>query len=675
MKARTKPAATLSPRTAWTTRCTAAIAAIAAVAVLALACASAAGAALQPIELHVDGGEESWHAQRSFAVRWTNPPEAAAVHYRLLDPSGQVAIGETRIEWPASAIEHLTVPPASAAYTVEVWLEDAQGGEGAPASAELRFDDVAPGHVDPNPISGWIGRTAFPYTLRLGHPAGAEPLSGIRGYAVSIDAAPDGSPCAGPYTCSETETDLRGGAALDSMTVAYLPEGESHVHAVAVSGSGVRSAVAGSALLRVDTTDPVTELAGAPSGWSNGPLTLTATAADALSGMAPSTESGSGPFTAIRIDGGAPTVASGNTVSTTAIASGIHTVAYYARDAAGNVDDGGAANGEPNRAPATATIRIDREAPRLAFANAQDPRDPERIEARAADPLSGLDPSRGSIAVRPAGSGERFEPLPTELSGETLRARWGSEAYPPGEYEFRATAHDLAGNATSTQSRAGGSPMRLRNPLKIETTLLAGFRRRTAVPYGRSISFRGRLVAGRRTPLAGRQVRVIERFEDGAEPRERVSLAQTGPGGGFGIRLRPGPSRQVFAVAAPTPTLRGASSRPLELAVRSGARMRVSSAVAQVGGRPVLFSGSVASAGAAIPAGGKIVELQFRLPGLPWSEFRTIGTDSRGRFRYPYRFADDDSRGVRFQFRAFAPAQAGWPFEPAGSRPVTVRGV
>jgi hypothetical protein len=103
--------------------------------------------------------------------------------------------------------------------------------------------------------------------------------------------------------------------------------------------------------------------------------------------------------------------------------------------------------------------------------------------------------------------------------------------------------------------------------------------------------------------------------------------------------------------------------------------MRVSSSVAKVGGRPVVFRGGVGAAGATIPADGKAVQLQFRLPGLPWSEFRTIRTDPNGHFRYAYRFADDDSRGVRFQFRAFAPAQAGWPFEPAGSAPVQVSGV
>ena len=68
------------------------------------------------------------------------------------------------------------------------------------------------------------------------------------------------------------------------------------------------------------------------------------------------------------------------------------------------------------------------------------------------------------------------------------------------------------------------------------------------------------------------------------------------------------------------------------------------------------------------------MQLQFRATGLPWSEFRTVRTDRRGRFRYAYRFSDDDSRGVRFRFRAFVPKQSDWPYEPGGSRPVAVLG-
>ena len=78
-------------------------------------------------------------------------------------------------------------------------------------------------------------------------------------------------------------------------------------------------------------------------------MTLTAGATDAASGMVAS--GGGAPFTAIRIDGGAPVDAAGDEVTATVIASGVHTVAYYARDAAGNVDDGADSNGRPNPRP------------------------------------------------------------------------------------------------------------------------------------------------------------------------------------------------------------------------------------------------------------------------------------------------------------------------------------
>jgi hypothetical protein len=664
-----KAGATFCPPIGWTARCTLAIVALAA----ALAGASSAHAALQPIDLSVDGGEESWHPQRAFALRWGNPPGAiAAVHYRVLDPSGQVAVSEATLGWAATAIQHLSVPPTPAAYVAEVWLEDDKGAEGTPATAKLRFDNGRPGQINPAPVLAWIGRTAFPYTLHLGHPAGSLPLSGIRGYAATIDGLAGDSSCLTIGTCGAGEVELQGGEAEDSLTVSELPEGTNHLHAVAVSGSGTRSATSTNTVLHVDKTDPMMLLAGNSDGWSNRPLTLTATATDAGSGMV-ATADGGEPFTAIRIDGGAPIRANGDEASATVIASGIHSVAYYARDAAGNVADGNIANSHANRSPDIAVVKIDREPPRVAFAGAQNPLDPELIEARASDPLSGPDPARGSIGVRPSGSGERFTELPTERAGSLLRARWDSEAYPPGEYEFRVVAYDAAGNSASSLSRGDGSPMRLPSPLKVATRLLSGFRSHS-VRYGRGATFAGRLVAGRHAPLSAMPVRVIERFDPGAVPRERVSTVKTGANGDFSIHLAPGPSRDLVAIAAPTPALRGASSQRLRLTARSGVKMRVSSTLARVGGKPVVFRGGVAGNGAAIPAEGKTVQLQFRLPGLPWSEFRTIHTDPRGHFHYAYRFADDDSRGARFQFRAYAPAQAGWPYEPAGSLPVQVLG-
>lgn len=633
---------------------------------------------LTPCELEVVGGEEAWRSDNVFSLRWRNPPPGggppvAAVHYRALDAEMQVVLAEKRIDWPAQQIEHFPVPFAPGVYRAEVWLEDAAGNLGPPAAVRLRFDDARPGHVDPLPVSGWIGRADFPYPVRLGRPAGPQPLSGIRGYAVTVDRDAGGEPCAGVDRCTETETTLRGGAEEDTLWLAGLPEGTSHVHAVAVSGSGMKSASAGHATLQVDTTDPMTTLSGVPSGWTNRPVTLVATASDAASGMT-ATGGGESPFTAIRLDGGAPIVAAGDSVQASVIAPGVHTVAYYARDAAGNVDDGGGTNGHPNPPPATATVRIDTEPPRVAFSSAQDPRDPEAIEARVFDSLSGPSRRGGQIAVRRAGSGDRFEALPTGVEAGRLRARWDSEAYPPGRYEFRATGFDLAGNESATLWRANGSRMVLSAPLKGSTELRARLDGRGAprlLPFGHGAVLTGRLIGGRRSPLAGMTVRVVERFDPGSSPRERVSTLRTGAGGAFSLRLAPGPSREVVASFAGTPTLARSQSRPVRLGVRGRVRMRASAAVATIGGRPIVFGGRVAGA---IPPGGKYVQLQFRPPGGGWTEFRTVRTDSRGRFRYAYRFSDDDSRGVRFRFRALAAAQDDWPYEPGSSCPVVVRG-
>ncbi len=639
-------------------------------ALVALPPAPAAAATLQPIDLSVEGGEESWHPERAFSLHWRNPPGVVSVHYRLLGPDGEVAQAEAALAWPLSEIRSLEVRGEPGVYTAELWLEGTGGAIGEPVAARLRFDDAAPGLVEPTPASGWIGRTAFPYTVRLGHPDGDAPRSGVRGYAVSVDHEPGGSPCAARF-CSDGEIDLRGGVEDDRATVGELPEGRWYLHAAAVSGAGVPSLRAGTTVLRVDKTDPTVDLDGVPSGWSRGPVSLTADAIDPGSGMAP-VGGGPVPFTAIAVDGDPPVLAPGDAVSLVLIGSGVHSIAYYARDAAGNVADGGTTNGLPNHDPATAVVRIDREPPRIAFAGSQDPRDPELIEARAGDGLSGLDPARETIGVRPAGSGVRFTELATETRGETLRARWDSESWPAGEYEFRAVAFDAAGNSASTEQRASGAPMRLVAPVKQAPRMLV--RLAGGARPGRRSWLSGRLVAGRRTPLAGVPVRVLERFPAGAVPQQRTSVATTDVDGRFSVRLAAGPSREVLALSPAGPTLRAAASRPLRIAVPTRVGLHVSSARARIDGRPIVFSGRVGATGARIPDEGKLVELQFRLPGLPWREFRAVRSNPRGYFRYAYRFADDDSRGAHFQFRAVAPAQAGWPYEPAGSRPVTVTG-
>lgn len=635
-----------------------------------------------PVDVRVEGGEDAWHPQRAFRVVWRNPPlgdagPIVAVHYRVRNPAGAVAVGTRRLGWPATAIDWLEVPDVPGAYTAEIWLEDANGQQGEPATAKLRFDDRRPGTVEPVADPNWLGRTAFPLTVRIGRPGGAAPASGIRGYAVSVGPGAGRSPCAAADRCADAEIDLLGGAGDGHFPIADLPEGVNHLQAVAVSGSGMTSVTPGRAVLRVDKTSPVTSLHGAPAGWTNQPVSLTVTATDDGSGMAAAVGAPP-PFTAIAIDGGAPATSPGASASAVVIGEGVHRVAHYARDLAGNVDDGGTGNGVRNPAPAIALIRIDHEPPRLAFLNSQDPSDPESIRVRIADSASGPDPGRGWIGVRRAGSGDRFEPLPAAPSaGGELGARWDSDAYPTGEYEFRAVGYDVAGNSAVTTRRANGAAMVLSSPLKATTNLNAAFRggvlRRT-VPYGRGLLVSGRLTSGASAPLSRAPARIVERFAAGGATAIRVSTVTTDPDGAFAIRLAPGPSREIAVVFDGTPTLSRSTSPSVRLGVRSGVRLRVSSARARIGGPPLVFRGQVAADPGTIPPGGKSVQLQFRLPGLPWSEFRTIQTDARGRFRYAYRFSDDDSRGARFQFRAYAPAQSNWPYEPGGSHPVVVQG-
>jgi hypothetical protein len=658
---------------------------------LVLACAyllavaaSAAAAPPPPADLGVDGGQETWRPTRSFQILWTNPvadPPIAAVHYRVRDPAGATVLGPVRLPWAAGDVGGIEVPGPPGAYTVQVWLEDAAGQWSVPASALLRFDNQRPGEVDPSVGAAWIGRAAFPLPVRLSHPAPV-PLSGIRGYAVTVSTDPERTPCAAADRCTEAETDLHGGIDGDVYAIADLPEGTSYLRAAAVSGSGVASNASAPLALRVDKTSPNVELRGVPAGWSEGQVTVTATATDGGSGMAVA-PGGLPPFTAIAVDDGVPATEPGTSVSATVLGEGVHRVVAYARDLAGNVDDGATSNGVPNPAPRSALVRIDRTPPAVSFAAAQDPAAPELIRARVADSLSGADPGRGWIGVRRRNSGDPYEPLPAVPAppGE-VRAIWSSESYPDGEYEFRAVGFDRAGNATATGNRAGGSAMVLSNPLKERTTLHLGFaplappsrpaasETRLTVDYGREVLLRGQLLAGS-GPLASLPVEIVERFGDGAT---RVSSVRTAADGGFSLALGAGPGREVSATFAGGETLSRATSPSLRLRVRARVTMSTSARVAKVGGRPLLFAGRVSAAPGTIPAEGKTVELQFRLPGLPWTEFRTIRTDWRGRFRYRYRFSDDDSRGVRFLFRAYAPAQGAWPYEPAGSKPVAVRG-
>lgn len=618
-------------------------AAAALAAILALASPSAAAAL-------------SWQPDPDFEIDPVQlpgkAPGAVWARYLLRDSQG-AAVGSPLVRPAGDPYQWFRVPTAPDAYRLEAWLEDADGQEIRRSSTTLAFDNAAPQPPTPESPGRWLlgDETA---TLRIGHPAGPQPLSGLRGYAVSLDRGAGGGPCSEPARCTPAETDLAGGVDDDSLALGRLAEGVTYARVAAVSGAGVASPPR-TAVFRVDATPPQLSLLGIETVWSNGPKRLTALAGDGLSGMAAA--GSGGPLTGIAVDGGAPATASGDLASAWVSGSGVHQVAAFARDAAGNLAGGLGAT--------AAVVRIDEDPPRVRFAAAQDPAEPERIEALVADPLSGPSPARGSIAIRLAGTRARYQPLPTTVTPGRLVADWDSDSYPPGKYEFLATGFDLAGNSAAGTDRDRGGRMVLVNPLKAPAVLGAQLE-------GMRLS--GRLRRFGAGPLAGERVAVVETFAPGAAPRQRTTYRRSDAGGNFALRLKPGPSREVVARFAGSKVLTRADSPTASLAARTGIRLRASRAVAKVGGAPVVFSGAVRAPGARAAVRGLPVELQFRYPGAGWRGFRTIEADRRGRFRYAYRFSDDDSRGVRFRFRAHVKGREGWPYEPGASRPVTVTG-
>lgn len=488
---------------------------------------------LRPLNLRVLSGEDGWHADNDFRLDWDRPPLSeggapiTAVHFRIRDAAGSVALADT-LPWDTTQLEnlHLPFPFGPGIYSADVWL-DGGGLTGTPASTTLRFDDARPGVAGPLVPAGWVAGSVAA-VVRIEHPSGPLPISGIRGYAVSVDRGGGSAPCAGPDRCRLAETDLRGGIGADTISLGVLPEGMHVVRAVAVSGAGLRSPESMSAIVRVDATAPGVTLDGVPRGWAAGPVRVTARAADPLSGM--NASGPDGPFTAIALDGGLPRTEPGPTVSALVVGEGPHGVAAYARDAAGNLGE---------ESPTRATVRIDESPPRIAFANSQVAADPERIEATVSDVLSGPDPSRGSIAVRPTGSRRPFTPLPTTVAGPRLLARWDSDSYPAGSYEFRATAYDSAGNQGSSDRRADGARMVLANPLKTPTTIAARFPKgETAIrPYGRGIFYAGRLKAAGGSPPGRQQVEIVETFAAGADPGRRTTTVETAADGSFRAHL------------------------------------------------------------------------------------------------------------------------------------------
>ena len=192
------------------------------------------------------------------------------------------------------------------------------------------------------------------------------------------------------------------------------------------------------------------------------------------------------------------------------------------------------------------------------------------------------------------------------------------------------------------------------------------------VPFRVAATLAGRLVDADGAGLAERTLRVVSRPSRGALRRSAVDRVQTGPHGGFRLRLAAGTSRRVSIAFRGEGGLAGAERGPLKLRVRGGVELRAAPLQVQTGAT-VRFSGRVRSFGAPLPRRGKLIAIQYyEEAARRWRPIVVTRSDHSGGFRVRYRFRYV-SGVAQIRIRAAILPEERWPYAPGASRPIVLR--
>ncbi len=337
--------------------------------------------------------------------------------------------------------------------------------------------------------------------------------------------------------------------------------------------------------------------------------------------------------------------------------NGANVVTAYTADYAGNT----VAESE--------AIRVDNARPRAAFADQQSRDDPELIVADVSDAHSGV--AAAQISYRAVGA-TSWLPLETRVLDGEARARVESSGVSPGEYEFRLTVEDVAGNHLETTVRDDGTPMRLsfplRSPVELRTSLGNGGSTGQTVPYGTSTRVHGRLLDVHGEPLTGQPIVVVDHFDNGALFPRAERPVITDQEGRFSTPEPAGPTRSIEAVFAGTNRYLPAEDAVGRFAVRGAASFRTSSDEIEEG-TAIVFAGKVRHRGARIPSGGKLVEIQYRLKtGRQRTLKEPFRTEPDGTYRLAYRFSKALTADALFRFRVKVRNEGNWPFKGSVSK-------
>jgi hypothetical protein len=169
-------------------------------------------------------------------------------------------------------------------------------------------------------------------------------------------------------------------------------------------------------------------------------------------------------------------------------------------------------------------------------------------------------------------------------------------------------------------------------------------------------------------PVVGARVLVSQQAPGWTNQRDGVLL--TNRHGEFTYNIHAGPSRTITFTFRGTGTLRP-SAGTTTVRVAGGARINVTRH-AQAG-RRLRISGRIL--GGYIPPAGVLVQLQYRVAGVPvgWAPFENpVHTSRKGRWSLTFPLAQA-AAGYTYVFRAMIASQSGWPFMTAHSNAVARR--
>lgn len=191
--------------------------------------------------------------------------------------------------------------------------------------------------------------------------------------------------------------------------------------------------------------------------------------------------------------------------------------------------------------------------------------------------------------------------------------------------------------------------------------------------FGAAQTVTGRLTAPDGQPIADAVVQA--RFMAAALGARAQQLAsvRTGADGRFGLRLpRSLPSgRLTLSYSSHAGQAAPDVTAALTLSVPASLRLNVTPRASYAGGT-IRFAGTLR--GVSLPRGGKQVVLEAReagsRPAGAWRQFRVLDTGAHGSFRASYRFRLPGP--VTYQFRAFSPHEADFPYGAGGSNMVSV---